>query len=76
MTKHVGSECPHYNKRLRAVKENDLRVAIPAAIVLTDQLFRDITSLESVPESRVMVVALAPAVKGLEGFPVRVVALP
>jgi kynurenine formamidase len=72
LTKHIGSECPHYNKQPRAVKENDLTVAIPAAIVLTDQSFHDITNLEAVPESWVTVVALAPAVRGLEGFPVRV----
>jgi kynurenine formamidase len=35
----------------------------------------NLTNLEAVPESRVTVVALAPAVQGLEGFPVRVVAL-
>ena len=75
MTKNVGPECPHYNKQLKAVKENDLKVAIPAAIVWTNQLFHDVTNLEAVPESRVTVVALAPAVQGLEGFPVRVVAL-
>jgi arylformamidase len=35
----------------------------------------NITNLEAVPESRVTVVALPPAIEGLEGFPVRVVAL-
>ena len=35
----------------------------------------NLTNLEAVPESRVSVVALPPAIEGLEGFPVRVVAL-
>lgn len=35
----------------------------------------NLTNLEAVPESRVTVVALPPAVEGLEGIPVRVVAL-
>jgi arylformamidase len=35
----------------------------------------NLTNLDAVPESRVMVVALPPAVEGLEGFPVRVVAI-
>ena len=35
----------------------------------------NLTNLEAVPESRVTVVALPPAIQGLEGFPVRVVAL-
>jgi len=35
----------------------------------------NLTNLESVPFSRVLVAALPPAIHGLEGFPVRVVAL-
>jgi len=35
----------------------------------------NLTNLEAVPESRVTVAALPPAVEGLEGIPVRVVAL-
>ena len=35
----------------------------------------NLTNLEAVPKSRVIVAALPPAVEGLEGFPVRVVAL-
>jgi arylformamidase len=35
----------------------------------------NLANLEAVPESRVLVVALPPAIEGLEGFPVRVVAL-
>ena len=35
----------------------------------------NLTNLEAVPESRVVVVALPPAIEGLEGFPVRIVAL-
>jgi len=42
---------------------------------LTNQLFHDINNLEAVPESRVTVIALAPAVQGPEGFLVRIVAL-
>jgi arylformamidase len=34
----------------------------------------NLTNLEAVPESRVTVAALPPAIEGLEGFPVRVVA--
>jgi len=35
----------------------------------------NLTNLEAVPESRVTVAALTPAVEGLEGLPIRVVAL-
>jgi arylformamidase len=42
-----------------------------AGIVYVENL----AHLEAVPESRVTVVALPPAIEGLEGFPVRVVAL-
>jgi arylformamidase len=35
----------------------------------------NLTNLEAIPERRVTAVALPPAVEGLEGFPVRVVAL-
>ena len=35
----------------------------------------NLTNLESVPQSRVTVAALPPAVEGLEGLPVRVVVL-
>ena len=35
----------------------------------------NLTKLEAVPEKRVTVVALPPAIEGLEAMPVRVVAL-
>jgi arylformamidase len=35
----------------------------------------NLTNLEALPESRATVVALPPAIEGLEGFPVRVVAI-
>jgi hypothetical protein len=74
LTKNVGPERPHYNKQLKAVKEKGLMIAIAGRIALT-KVSCDATNLEAVPESRVTVVALAPAVQGLEGFPVWVVAL-
>ena len=37
-------------------------------------IIENLTNLEAVPESRVTVAALSPAIEGLEGLPVRVVA--
>ncbi len=37
-------------------------------------IIENLTNLEAVPESRVTVAALPPAIEGLEGLPVRVVA--